>query len=68
MHVYNRICYVLCFTVLSFDVLKSLCALVYPSVDGRMKVLDIMEETQPSPRSEMKENCPAYGNFPKYPL
>ena len=54
--------------MLFFDGLDSLCALVYPSVDGRTKVLDIMEETQPSPRSEMKENCPAYGNFPKYPL
>lgn len=51
-----------------FGGLNRLCALVYPSVDGRMKVLDIMAEAQPSPRSEMKENCPAYGKSLKYPL
>lgn len=38
------------------------CEAAYLSVDGRMKVLDVMDETQASPRPEMKENCPAYGN------
>ena len=35
--------------------------------DGRMKVLDCMDATQASPRSEMKENHPAYGNILKVP-